>query len=225
MRPVSSDLRKSAPSASIATPASARTRSPTRRTSPPGGPHQGMEKTSGAGYYFHIDAKEVIIVARSVYAGERSIEPLSATGSSNTTRSSGSSWPRLALRKASPEFEGNVLSRPPKGFPKEHPALDLIQCRQWGVSATLPSTVALNPGFAAEIIRHFRLATPVVEALNSPLLAALMPAQEGAFWTSVLSQKFVQQKTVILSDRSVAKGVEGPAVAFRYTSTNLRSFD
>jgi len=25
--------------------------------------HQGMEKTSGAGYYFHIDAKEVVIAA------------------------------------------------------------------------------------------------------------------------------------------------------------------
>ncbi|HEY1256662.1 MAG TPA: DUF2461 domain-containing protein [Terracidiphilus sp.] len=142
--------------------------------------HQGMEKTSGAGYYFHIDAKEVIIAA-GAYMPEK--DQLSAIR--HWFLEHHEEFRKLlrtsALRKAFSEFEGNVLSRPPKGFPKEHPALDLIQCRQWGVSATLPSTVALNPGFAAEIIRHFRLATPVVEALNSPLLAALMPRKKVLF--------------------------------------------
>jgi uncharacterized protein (DUF2461 family) len=86
-----------------------------------------------------------------------------------------------ALRKNFSEFEGNALTRPPKGFPKVHPALDLIQCRQWGVSATLPSTAALDPGFAAEIIRHFRLAAPLVDALNTPLVAALAPRKKVLF--------------------------------------------
>jgi len=36
------------------------------------------------------------------------------------------------VRKVFEEFEGNALTRPPKGFPCEHPGMDLIKCRQWG---------------------------------------------------------------------------------------------
>jgi uncharacterized protein (TIGR02453 family) len=133
---------------------------------------QGLEKTSGAGYYFHIDAKEVVIAA-GAYMPEK--DQLAAIRH----------WllehhlefrkllQRAALRKAFAEFEGNALTRPPKGFPKEHPALDLIQCRQWGVSTTLPAAAALEPDFAATLIRYFRLAAPVVDALNTPLASTL----------------------------------------------------
>jgi len=86
-----------------------------------------------------------------------------------------------ALRRAFAEFEGNALTRSPKGFPKDHPAIDLIQCRQWGLSATLPASAALEPGFAATLIRHFRLAAPVVDALNAPIAAALAPRKKVLF--------------------------------------------
>jgi hypothetical protein len=49
----------------------------------------------------------------------------------------------------------------------------MIQCRQWGLSTTIPAAAALEAGFTATLIHHFRLAAPVVEALNSPLRAAL----------------------------------------------------
>ncbi|MFZ1083904.1 MAG: DUF2461 domain-containing protein [Terracidiphilus sp.] len=142
--------------------------------------YQGLEKTSGAGYYFHIDAKEVVIAA-GAYMPEK--DQLAAirhwlldhhTEFRRVLRTA-------ALRKAFSEFEGNALTRPPKGFPKVHPALDLIQCRQWGLSTTLPSTAALEPGFAAEVVRHFRLAAPVVDALNAPIAAALAPRKKVLF--------------------------------------------
>ena len=79
------------------------------------------------------------------------------------------------------EFEGNALTRPPKGFPCEHPALDLIRCRQWGLATTLPAETALDAGFAATLIRHFRLAAPVVDALNTPIAAALAPRKKVLF--------------------------------------------
>ena len=85
-----------------------------------------------------------------------------------------------SVRSTFAEFEGNALTRPPQGFPCDHPAIDLIQCRQWGLSTTLPSTAALDPGFAAEIVRHFRLAVPLVDALNTPLLA-LAPRKKVLF--------------------------------------------
>jgi len=83
-----------------------------------------------------------------------------------------------AVRKVFREFEGNALTRPPKGFPAEldgepHPALDLVRCRQWGLAATLPVEAALQQGFATELVRHFRLAAPIVAALNEPIVASL----------------------------------------------------
>jgi uncharacterized protein (TIGR02453 family) len=142
--------------------------------------HQGLEKTSGAGYYFHVSAKEVIIAA-GAYMPEK--DQLAAIR--HWLVENHSQFRKLlqsaAVRKTFTEFEGNALTRPPKGFPTDHPALDLIQCRQWGLSATLPANTALQPDFAATIIRHFKLAAPLVDALNTPIAAALVPKKKVLF--------------------------------------------
>lgn len=142
--------------------------------------HQGLEKTSGAGYYFHVSAKEVVIAAGAYMPEKEQLAAIRHWLLENHVEFR-KVLRTAALRKAFTEFEGNALTRPPKGFPKEHPALDLIQCRQWGLSATLPAEAALDPGLAATLIRHFRLAAPVVEALNAPIAAALTPKKKVLF--------------------------------------------
>ncbi|HWG21419.1 MAG TPA: DUF2461 domain-containing protein [Terracidiphilus sp.] len=142
--------------------------------------HTGLDKTSGAGYYFHVSAKEVVIAAGS-YMPEK--EQLAAIR--HWLLDHHAEFRKLlarpAIKKAFSEFEGNALTRPPKGFPCEHPALDLVRCRQWGLSATLPPEAALDPKFAATVIRYFRLAAPVVDALNTPIAAALKPKKKVLF--------------------------------------------
>jgi uncharacterized protein (TIGR02453 family) len=142
--------------------------------------HQGMEKTSGAGYYFHVSAKEVVIAA-GAYMPEK--DQLAAIR--HWLLDNHAEFRKLlqkpAVRKAFSEFEGNALTRPPKGFPCDHPALDLIRCRQWGLATTLPAAEALGPGFAAKIIRHFKLAAPLVDALNTPIAASLEPRKKVLF--------------------------------------------
>ena len=142
--------------------------------------HQGLEKTSGAGYYFHVSAKEVVIAA-GAYMPEK--EQLAAIR--NWLLENHAQFRKVlqapAVRKVFTEFDGNALTRPPKGFPCDHPALDLIQCKQWGISATLPAKAALDPKIAATVIRHFKLAAPVVDALNTPIAAALAPKKKVLF--------------------------------------------
>ena len=142
--------------------------------------HQGLQKTSGAGYYFHISAKEVIVAA-GAYMPEK--DQLSAIR--HWLLDNHAEFRKLvnkpAVRKAFKEFEGEKLSRPPKGFPKDHPALDLIQCRQWGLSATLPAAAALKPDLAATIIGYFKLAAPMIDALNTPIAASLVPRKKIFF--------------------------------------------
>ena len=139
--------------------------------------HTGLEKTSGAGFYFHVSAKEVTVAAGS-YMPEK--EQLAAIR--HWLVDNHAEFRKLldkpAVKKVFTVFEGAALSRPPKGFPAElngkpHPALDLIRCRQWGLSATLPVEAALEPDFAKEIARHFKLAAPLVAALNTPIAASL----------------------------------------------------
>jgi uncharacterized protein (TIGR02453 family) len=140
----------------------------------------GLGKTSGAGYYFHVSAKEVVIAAGAWMPEKDQLAAIRhwLLDHHNEFRKV---LQTAAIRKAFSEFEGNALTRPPKGFPKDHPALDLIQCRQWGLSTALPAAAALKPGFAATLTRHFRLAAPVVDALNTPIAAALAPRKKVLF--------------------------------------------
>jgi uncharacterized protein (DUF2461 family) len=86
-----------------------------------------------------------------------------------------------AVKKTFKEFEGEALTRPPKGFPCEHPAMDLIKCKQWGLSATLPAETALETNFAGTLAKHFKLLAPMVDALNTPIAASLTPKKRVMF--------------------------------------------
>ena len=142
--------------------------------------HQGLEKTSGAGYYFHIGAKEVVIAA-GAYMPEK--DQLAAIR--HWLLDHHEEFRRLlkkpAVRRTFTEFEGNSLTRPPKGFPCEHPAMDLIKCKQWGLSTTLPADNALETNFAQTLIKHFKLLAPLVDALNTPIAASAAPKKKVLF--------------------------------------------
>jgi len=140
----------------------------------------GFKKTSGAGFYFEVNTKEVIVAAGAWMPDKEQLAAirhwlLEHHGEFRKVLQT------AAIRKVFSEFEGNALTRAPQGFPKEHPALDLIRCRQWGVSTTLPAAAALELDFATMLTRCFRLATPLVEALNTPLVAALETKKKVLF--------------------------------------------
>lgn len=142
--------------------------------------HQGLEKTSGAGYYFHVSGSEVVIAA-GAYMPEKDQLAQIRHWLLDNHEEFRKLLKRPAIRKTFVEFEGNALKRPPKGFPAEHPGMDLIRCRQWGLAATLPAATALKKDFAATIVRCFRIAAPVVDALNTPIAAAQAPKKKVLF--------------------------------------------
>jgi uncharacterized protein (TIGR02453 family) len=142
--------------------------------------HTGLDKTSGAGYYFHVSAKEVIIAA-GAYMPEK--EQLAAIR--HWLLDHHAEFRKLLqsakVRKHFSEFEGNALTRPPKGFPSDHLGMDLIRCRQWGLAAELPAKAALEKDIASLVIRYFKIAAPVVNALNTPIAASLHPKKKVLF--------------------------------------------
>jgi uncharacterized protein (TIGR02453 family) len=142
--------------------------------------HMGMEKTSGAGYYFQVSPKGVVIAAGSYMPEKEQLAAIRHWLLENHVAFR-SLLDKPAVRKTFKEFEGEALTRPPKGFPCEHPAMDLIKCKQWGLSTTLPADAALEANFATTLIKHFKLLAPLVDALNTPIAASLAPKRKVLF--------------------------------------------
>lgn len=130
--------------------------------------HNGVAKTSGAGYYLHVSATELVIAA-GAYMPEKE----QTLAIRRHLLENHAAWKRLIedkkLRRAFDLHDPMALTRAPKGFPAEHPAMEWIKWRQWGVTAHLPAEAALRPSLAAEVEKRFRLAAPMINFLNAPL--------------------------------------------------------
>ena len=130
----------------------------------------GLEKTSGAGFYLEL-SPEALRIAAGAYMPEKdqllAIRRMLLDEHEELRRLFSSKY----LKGRMEPFDGQKMSRGPKGFPVDHPALDLILHRQWGIMATLPPETALVPTLGKEIVSRFRLAYPLIELLNRPLTA------------------------------------------------------
>lgn len=141
---------------------------------------RGMEKTSGGGFYMHVHPKEVLISV-GVYMPERAQllairEWLAENHEDYRRMVKGILKPRGKATRLT-EVDAQALTRMPKGFAADHPADDLLRARNWGVHAYLPGEFALTPKLVPEIVRVFRLATPLIDALNGAMLEAGRHAQ------------------------------------------------
>jgi uncharacterized protein (TIGR02453 family) len=142
--------------------------------------HQGLEKTSGAGYYFQVSPKGVVIAAGAYMPEKEQLAQIRYWLLDNH-QDFRKILRKPAVRKTFSEFEGEALTRPPKGFPPDHPAIDLIRCKQWGLSTVLPVGAAQRKDFVKVVVKHFKLLAPMVDALNTPIAAAAAPKRKVLF--------------------------------------------
>jgi uncharacterized protein (TIGR02453 family) len=130
-------------------------------------PARGHEKHGAAGYYFHVTPKTIGIAAGNYMPGPEELLAVRTWLLKN----------HEAFRKAAkgPEkllgkLEGSTVARTPKGFPKDHPADDLIRMKQWLYWTELDVKLATSPKLLGEIVKRFRAATPVIRMLNAGLV-------------------------------------------------------
>jgi uncharacterized protein (TIGR02453 family) len=131
----------------------------------------GLEKTSGAGFYFHVSATETVIAAGIYMPTKDQLLAIRRHIVDHHARLRAILSDRKLLAAMSP-LEGDKLKRVPRGFSPELPSADLLQYQQWGVSATLPPETAIAPTLVREIAKRFALAAPLVHFLNAPIEAA-----------------------------------------------------
>jgi uncharacterized protein (TIGR02453 family) len=129
----------------------------------------GLQKTSGAGFYFSVTPEEVVIAA-GVYMPER--EQLLAIRRylAEHHEEFRAVMKGKKLRSLMTENDGAPLTRAPKGFPEEHPAIDLLKNKQWGVSARLPVERAMKAALLKDVVERFKAAAPMIAMLNAPLV-------------------------------------------------------
>ena len=140
----------------------------------------GLEKTSGGGFYLEISPRQVIVAAGCYMPERDQLLAIRRYLLEHHEELRALLADKKLARLAAP-FEGLSLTRAPKGFPAEHPAMDLILRRQWGVSATLSGELAVEPGLVSEVVARFRAMTPLVEFLNRPLTSAAAKPRLASF--------------------------------------------
>jgi uncharacterized protein (TIGR02453 family) len=139
---------------------------------------RGMEKTSGGGFYLQISPQQVMIAA-GVYMPERE-QLLALRRWMSAHHKSYRATIKQLLKSRNAGFqisESHGLTRMPKGFASDDPADELVRAKSWGVNATLPAEAALEPTFAKEIMRRFRMTTPMIDTLNRAMMTR---DEEGA---------------------------------------------
>jgi len=128
----------------------------------------GLEKTSGGGFYFEMTATEICIAAGCYMPQKDQLLAIRRMLLERHEEYRAIVGSKKLLAVLTP-FDGLKMTRGPKGFPADHPGLDLIMQRQWGVSSRLPVEVALKSGLLQEIVKRFKVAAPLVSLLNEPL--------------------------------------------------------
>jgi uncharacterized protein (TIGR02453 family) len=133
-----------------------------------------LAKTSGGGFYAHVAGDEVVVAA-GVYMPQPEQLLAIRRHMQQDHAAMRSMLADRKLRKLMPDFDNNPLKRTPKGFAADDPAADLLLCRQWALSATLPVDLALTPKLVPEMITRFRSVAPMVALLNAPLVRTSTP--------------------------------------------------
>jgi uncharacterized protein (TIGR02453 family) len=129
----------------------------------------GLDKR-GAGYYLGISPED-IHVGGGLYAPEPdvllAVRRLIADdfGAFRKTFEA----PRIA--RLAGEIQGESMTRPPKGFDPEHPAVEHLKRKQHHFMVRLEPELATTSKLLAEVVKRFEAMTPLVRFLDSALVA------------------------------------------------------
>jgi uncharacterized protein (TIGR02453 family) len=130
-----------------------------------------LGKDSSAAFYFHISNDEVGIGGGVYMPSAEQMRLLRGHFAAHHQR-----FRRLVedktFKKVVGAMQGESLTRPPKGFPPDHPAMDLIKAKQWFFWKELDPKLALTPMLYVEVVTAFEVLAPVIEFLNEPMAAA-----------------------------------------------------
>jgi len=129
---------------------------------------RGFERGRGAGLYVEI-APGWVWMGGGMYAPEmpdlvRVREHISSTYPTVDRLVRG-----RAFTRAVGALEGEQLTRIPKGFAKDDPALEYLRYRQFLAGREYPAALATSPRFYSTLLSTYKAIFPLIRFLNEPL--------------------------------------------------------
>jgi uncharacterized protein (TIGR02453 family) len=125
-------------------------------------------KRSYASLYFHLEPGEVLVAGGLYMPGSADLREVR-----NYIAAHGDKLRTILDTPRLKEFygglQGEQLSRPPRGFPPEHPCLDLLRYKHFVVWTDKPAVFAQSPDLFGFVVEGFIAALPLVRFLNTPL--------------------------------------------------------
>ena len=132
-------------------------------------PRRGLSKHGGAGLYVHIAPEEVLVGGGLYMPSSPDLQAVREHLAENH-RAFRSKIASRKFREFFGEISGEQLTRIPRGFPREHPAADLLRHKQFLASRIFEPEEATTAIFYPEVVRTFKALLPVIRFLNEPIL-------------------------------------------------------
>lgn len=132
-------------------------------------PPRALPKGEGAGVYFHV-APDGVWIGGGMYAPQpHELYAIREHISTHLTQFR-AIVESPGFKKHLGALDGDKLQRVPRGFPKDHPAVEFLKFRQFIGGAEFPAALAASPAFYKTLLTVFRAVTPLTRFLNAPLL-------------------------------------------------------
>jgi uncharacterized protein (TIGR02453 family) len=131
---------------------------------------RGGERLGTGGFYFSI-SHETIEIAGGLWHPDRDVTLLVRNHIARTHEELRGILASKKSRKLVGDLQGDALSRSPKGFNPEHPAAEFVRMKDWILDVSLDVGLATTPQLYPAVADRFRAMAPLVEYLNSPILA------------------------------------------------------
>lgn len=129
-----------------------------------------LGKNEAAGFYFEVSHKYVGVAAGLYMPSPDHLRAVRAHLLDNHERFSKIVRAK-SLTGVLGELQGDKLTRPPKGFPCEHAAVEWVKHKNWYFWQELDAELATKPALVKELTDRFRKSAAFVDFLNEPLLA------------------------------------------------------
>ncbi len=125
--------------------------------------HEQARDVHSPGYYVHIDPEQVFIGVGMWRPESESLAQIRRRIADKTNEWRKASRDRSFRRHF--ELGGETLSRPPRGFDKDHPMIDDLKRKDFIAVKNLDLEDVTSPGFQRKIATAFRAATPFMQFL------------------------------------------------------------
>jgi uncharacterized protein (TIGR02453 family) len=134
---------------------------------------QKGRKLENAGYYMHVDEEAGSFAGGGIWMPSADTLKKLRREVSDFYEDLHEIMESASVKKFYDGFdrdEGVVLSRPPKGYLPDDPAIEYLKFKSFTVSSVIPAEELTNPGTKDTVMEMFRAIKPLVEFFNRALL-------------------------------------------------------